>query len=675
MKGKSRKRKILITIIVNDGGGNNGKEIVNEDESLTQSTVEHNIKKDSDVNKQGKELESTKAEIGRSPSLDSKKGYTNSKLSSPSKLATNHSKNVDMEANERSLDLGLECKFKASSTMDHHQNLNGTKDGEALKSNNVTSGGNSNGDDELVHQPPMKKARVSVRVRCDTPTMNDGCQWRKYGQKIAKGNPCPRAYYRCTVAPSCPVQRCAEDMSILITTYEGAHNHPLPVSATAMASTTSAAAYMLMSKSSTSSNLGSPPYTTTTTTPIGEQLHGGLKFNILNNSEQNPFFSPNSSTFSPTPIHPTVTLDLTSTPLSSTNNNQFNKVAPNLGSRYSSTNLTFNFSENSNNNNPLYSWSNGLLPSYGTQSYIKNTLNNSPLNNIGLSNNNTYNFQSNLLQKSNISHNNPPNNHDTFAQAAKVLTSDPSFQSILTATLSSFINGNNGNANSKIVGNYTSNSHLEGGGRHTSSTNSSLFQSTSNKDTNGCVSSLSNKAEYYRWENTGKLTFRSFLTALCFIANKVVTMSTPSRKRLMRDFKRLQQDPPAGISGAPHDNNIMLWNAVIFGPDDTPWDGGTFKLTLQFTEDYPNKPPSVRFISRMFHPNIYADGSICLDILQNQWSPIYDVAAILTSIQSLLCDPNPNSPANSEAARLFSENKREYNRRVREIVEQSWTAD
>ncbi|KAJ6858447.1 hypothetical protein NC652_040895 [Populus alba x Populus x berolinensis] len=177
-------------------------------------------------------------------------------------------------------------------------------------------------------------------------------------------------------------------------------------------------------------------------------------------------------------------------------------------------------------------------------------------------------------------------------------------------------------------------------------------------------------------------------------------MSTPARKRLMRDFKRLQQDPPAGISGAPQDNNIMLWNAVIFGPDDTPWDGGgdvfitinpfwdvrsidlwtytyprTFKLTLQFTEDYPNKPPTVRFVSRMFHPNIYADGSICLDILQNQWSPIYDVAAILTSIQSLLCDPNPNSPANSEAARMFSETKREYNRRVREVVEQSWTAD
>eukprot|EP00696_Hemimastix_kukwesjijk_P003472 gnl/Hemi2/14256_TR4843_c0_g1_i1.p1 gnl/Hemi2/14256_TR4843_c0_g1~~gnl/Hemi2/14256_TR4843_c0_g1_i1.p1 ORF type:complete len:152 (-),score=33.86 gnl/Hemi2/14256_TR4843_c0_g1_i1:121-576(-) len=150
-------------------------------------------------------------------------------------------------------------------------------------------------------------------------------------------------------------------------------------------------------------------------------------------------------------------------------------------------------------------------------------------------------------------------------------------------------------------------------------------------------------------------------------------MSTPARRRLMRDFKRLHDDPPTGINGAPLENNIMKWNAVIFGPEDTPWDGGTFKLTLEFSEDYPNKSPVVKFVSKMFHPNIYADGSICLDILQNQWSPIYDVAAILTSIQSLLTDPNPASPANGEAARLYQENRREYQRKVREVVESSWT--
>jgi ubiquitin-conjugating enzyme E2 A len=141
---------------------------------------------------------------------------------------------------------------------------------------------------------------------------------------------------------------------------------------------------------------------------------------------------------------------------------------------------------------------------------------------------------------------------------------------------------------------------------------------------------------------------------------------------LVRDLKKLQSDPPDGITAAPETDDIMKWKAVMFGPVDTPWEGGTFTLEVNFSEEFPTQPPRVRFLSKMFHPNIYNNGEICIDILQNQWSPIYDISSILTSIQSLLCDPNPKSPANQEAARLWAENRREYDKRVVQVVEESW---
>lgn len=132
---------------------------------------------------------------------------------------------------------------------------------------------------------------------------------------------------------------------------------------------------------------------------------------------------------------------------------------------------------------------------------------------------------------------------------------------------------------------------------------------------------------------------------------------------------------------------------MIIGPADTPFEDGTFRLVMQFEEQYPNKPPIVKFISKMFHPNVYATGELCLDILQNRWSPTYDVAAVLTSIQSyvirnmqskengrrvlteirLLNDPNTGSPANVEASNLYKDNRKEYTKRVKETVELSWS--
>lgn len=102
------------------------------------------------------------------------------------------------------------------------------------------------------------------------------------------------------------------------------------------------------------------------------------------------------------------------------------------------------------------------------------------------------------------------------------------------------------------------------------------------------------------------------------------------------------------------------------------WEGGIFKLGITFDENYPFKAPCVRFLTKVFHPNVGPSGEIYLGILGDNWNPVYDVLAILLSIQSLLCEPNPTCTGGLEASMLFSENKLEYNRRIKETVERSW---
>ena len=134
---------------------------------------------------------------------------------------------------------------------------------------------------------------------------------------------------------------------------------------------------------------------------------------------------------------------------------------------------------------------------------------------------------------------------------------------------------------------------------------------------------------------------------------------------LAKQLRDVQKDDELGASiGLENDDDLFLWNIVFEGPDETLYEGGYFKATLKFPDDYPNSPPVMQFQSKMWHPNIYPDGKVCISILhppgtdqfnaqetaEERWRPILGVESILMSVISMLNDPNIDSPANLDAS-------------------------
>ncbi|TVT98742.1 hypothetical protein EJB05_55928 [Eragrostis curvula] len=144
--------------------------------------------------------------------------------------------------------------------------------------------------------------------------------------------------------------------------------------------------------------------------------------------------------------------------------------------------------------------------------------------------------------------------------------------------------------------------------------------------------------------------------------------SQMASKRILKELKDLQKDPPTSCSAGPVAEDMFHWQATIMGPSDSPYSGGVFLVTIHFPPDYPFKPPKVAFKTKVFHPNINSNGSICLDILKEQWSPALTVSKVLLSICSLLTDPNPDDPLVPEIAHMYKTDRVKY-----ESTARSWT--
>ena len=114
--------------------------------------------------------------------------------------------------------------------------------------------------------------------------------------------------------------------------------------------------------------------------------------------------------------------------------------------------------------------------------------------------------------------------------------------------------------------------------------------------------------------------------------------------------------------------DLFLWKAIIIGPEGTPFSGGTFCAHIKFPTDYPFKPPKITFNTKIYHPNISEQGSICLDILSSQWSPALTITKVLLSLSSLLTDPNPDDPLVGDVARVYKKDRKKYEKTAREYT-------
>ena len=138
----------------------------------------------------------------------------------------------------------------------------------------------------------------------------------------------------------------------------------------------------------------------------------------------------------------------------------------------------------------------------------------------------------------------------------------------------------------------------------------------------------------------------------------LVINNTMALKRIQKELIDLGRDPPVNCSAGPtNEQDQFHWQATIMGPDDSPYTGGVFFLNIHFPPDYPFKPPKVTFTTKIYHANINSNGSICLDILKDQWSPALTISKVLLSISSLLTDPNPDDPLVPEIANLYKSNR------------------
>ncbi|CAO3674579.1 unnamed protein product [Umbelopsis ramanniana] len=140
-------------------------------------------------------------------------------------------------------------------------------------------------------------------------------------------------------------------------------------------------------------------------------------------------------------------------------------------------------------------------------------------------------------------------------------------------------------------------------------------------------------------------------------------------KRIQKELSELNKSPQPGISASPIDEDMFHWQGSIAGPANSAYKGGVFKLDIVFSADYPFKPPVVKFITKVYHPNIDDDGSICVSLLKNDvWKPATKLHQVLGSIADLLENPNPEDALVASIGEVYTTNRTKFNKTAKDFV-------
>ncbi|KAI4467174.1 ubiquitin-conjugating enzyme e2 [Holotrichia oblita] len=140
-------------------------------------------------------------------------------------------------------------------------------------------------------------------------------------------------------------------------------------------------------------------------------------------------------------------------------------------------------------------------------------------------------------------------------------------------------------------------------------------------------------------------------------------------QRLKRELSKIEKKPPKGISVAPKEDKLNILEASLIGPENSPYSDGLFKLEILIPDNYPFSPPSIKFLTKVYHPNIDDNGRICLDLIKmppgGNWKPTIGIEGLLIAIQMLLQNPNPNDPLMVDIAEEFVNERKEFEKKAK----------